>query len=188
MPVPAAPRRRASRTVASRAHFTTHAEGSVLIECGTHARAVHGKRRGRRAAVPQGQGAGLAHRRIRDAAARDQHAHAARSRRGQAVGAHAGNPAADRPIAARGRRPRSTRRAHDPDRLRRAAGRRRHALRVDHRRVRRARRCGRLVQGARRRSPASRCAIASPPCRSASSAASRCSTSTTPRIRDATPT
>ena len=39
-----------------------------------HEGAVHRERRGRRAAVPQGQGAGLAHRRIRDAAARDQHA------------------------------------------------------------------------------------------------------------------
>ena len=38
---------------------------------GRHARAVHGERRGGRAAVPEGQGAGLAHRRVRHAAARD---------------------------------------------------------------------------------------------------------------------
>ena len=43
-------------------------------------------------------------------------------------------------------------------------------------------------QRARRACRASRCAISSPRCRSASSTACRCSTSTTPRIRAATPT
>ncbi len=60
-------------------------------------------------------------------------------------------------IASRGARPRGARRAHDPDRLRRAAGRRRHALRVDHRRMRRARRRDRVVprpSRARRRAAA----------------------------------
>ena len=49
---------------------------------------------------------------------------------------HGRDPAADRPLAARRRRLRGARRAHDLPRLRRAAGRRRHALRVDHRRLR----------------------------------------------------
>ena len=37
---------------ASRRRYTRHAEGSVLIEIGRHAGAVHGERRGGRAAVP----------------------------------------------------------------------------------------------------------------------------------------
>ena len=49
------------------------------------------------------------------------------------------DPAPDRPQPARRRRPRGARRAHDLRRLRRARGRRRHALRGDHRRLRRAR-------------------------------------------------
>ena len=44
----------------------------------------------------------------------------------------------DRPQPPCGRRSCRTRRAHHPHRLRRAAGRRRNALRVDHRRLRRA--------------------------------------------------
>ena len=54
--------------------------------------------------------------------------------------AHGRDPAPDRPLAARHRRLRGARRAHDLRRLRRPAGRRRHPLRVDHRRLRRARR------------------------------------------------
>ena len=45
------------------------------------------------------------------------------------------DPAPDRPLAARRRRPEGARRAPDHGRLRRAAGRRRHAHRRDHRRV-----------------------------------------------------
>ncbi len=118
---------------------------------GRHARAVHGQRRGGRAAVPQGQGPGLAHRRVRHAAARDQHADEARSGRRPPVGAHAGDPAPDRAQPARGHRSRRARRAHAEDRLRRAAGGRRHALCVDHRRLRRGRRRGRVVPRARPR-------------------------------------
>ena len=66
-------------------HYSRHAEGSVLIEMG-NTRVVHGQRRRGRAAVSQGQGAGLAHRRIRHAAARDQYADATRSGGGQAIG------------------------------------------------------------------------------------------------------
>ena len=114
--------------------FQKHAEGSALIKLGRHPRAVRRERRGRRAAVPGRQGPGLAHRRVRDAAALDPHPHQARSRRPRQ-----GDPAADRPGAARRGRPRRPRRAHDRGRLRRAPGRRRHARRVDHRRLGRVR-------------------------------------------------
>ena len=67
---------------------------------------------------------------------------------GQAVGAHAGDPAPDRALAARGHRPHDDGRGADHRRLRRAAGRRRHAHRVDLRRLRRA---ARRVLAARRR-------------------------------------
>ena len=50
-------------------------------------------------------------------------------------GSHPGDPAADRSGAALGGRHEGARRAPDPDRLRRAAGRRRHPHRVDHRRL-----------------------------------------------------
>ena len=56
---------------------------------------------------------------------------------------HAGDPAPDRPLAARRRRPEGARRAADHRRLRRAAGRRRHAHRRDHRRLGGAARCAR---------------------------------------------
>ena len=70
------------------------------------------------------------------------------------------------------------RRADDLARLRRAAGRRRHALRGDLRRVRRRAARARPLRPLARRSPAR-----SPRSRSGSSTASRCSTSTTPRTR-----
>ena len=62
---------------------------------------------------------------------------------------HRRDPAADRPLAARRRRLRGARRAHDLHRLRRAAGRRRHPLRVDHRRLRGARARGPHARGRR---------------------------------------
>ena len=79
---------------------------------------------------------------------------------------------------ARGRRLPRARRAHDVARLRRAAGRRRHALRGDLRRLRRRHaraRALRALEGAS--------STRSPPSPSASWTASRCSTSTTPRTR-----
>ena len=76
---------------------------------GKHARAVHGQRRRRRSGVSQGQGAGLAHRRVRNASARDQYADEARGGGGQAIGTHAGNSAAHRPQPARGNRSRRAR-------------------------------------------------------------------------------
>ena len=115
-----------------------HAEGSVLIEAGRTQGDLHGERRGPRAAVPAQHRQGLGDRRVRHAAARHQHAHAARGVAGQGRRPHAGDSAADRPIAAGGDEPAGARRAHDLDRLRRHPGRRRHAHGVDHRRVRRA--------------------------------------------------
>ena len=118
--------------------FPIHAEGSVLIERGQHEGDLHRERRGSRAAVPAQHRQGLGHRRVRHAAARHQHAHAARGDAGQGRRPDAGDSAADRPIAALGHQPAGARRAHDLDRLRRHPGRRRHAHRVDHRRLRRA--------------------------------------------------
>ncbi len=84
---------------------------------------------------PERQRQRLGHRRVRHAAA--LHAHAQRPRGGQrqAGRTNAGDPAADRPQPARGRRPRRPRRAHPAPRLRRPAGRWRHAHRSDHRRL-----------------------------------------------------
>ena len=104
----------------------------------------------------------------------------------QAVGPHPGDPAADRPQPARRGRSRSARRAPDHDRLRRHPGRRRHPHRRHHRLVGRAARLHRLDAGARDGDKPASCATRSPPCRPASTPASRCSTSTTPRT--ATPT
>ena len=84
--------------------FTMHAEGSVLIEAGTHARHLHGERRGSRAALSSQHGKGLGHGGIRHAAARDVHAHAARGDGRQGRRPHPGDPAADRPLAAVGHR------------------------------------------------------------------------------------
>ena len=59
--------------------------------------------------------------------AADRRPHAPRGGPRQAGRPHAGDPAADRPQPAGRGRPRFARRAHDPPRLRRAAGVRRHA-------------------------------------------------------------
>ena len=91
-----------------------------------HARARHRVGRGESPAVPARQGPGLGHRRIWHAAARHPHPRQPRSGQGQAIGPDPGNPAADRPLAARGRRPAEARRAPDHRRLRRDPGRRRH--------------------------------------------------------------
>ena len=164
-------------------HYTQHAEGSVLIEAGdTKVLCTASVEEG----VPpflKGKGQGWLTAEYGMLPRATNTRDAARGRRRQAVGPHAGDPAADRPQPARGRRSRGARRAHDQDRLRRAAGRRRHALRVDHRRLRRA--SPTRSRGAARAgsSPASRCANSSPRCRWAWSTACRCSISTTPRTR-----
>ena len=106
---------------------------------GRHARPLLGDARGPHPAAPARQGHRLGHRRVRDAAGRDLGADAARIGARQARRPHVRDPAARRPLAAGRREHGRARRAHRDDRLRRAPGRRRHALRVDHRRVRRAR-------------------------------------------------
>ena len=70
---------------------------------------------------------------------RPESASSATSARASAGRSHGRDPAADRPLAARRGRLRGARRAHDLHRLRRPAGRRRHSLRLDHRRHGRAR-------------------------------------------------
>src|SRR5439155_1357992 len=85
--------------------------------------------------LDQGPRAGVDHRRVRHATARDEHAHAARGGRRQAVRAHAGNPATDRQEPARHRRSQGAGRTHAARRLRCCSGRWRHPLRVDHRRM-----------------------------------------------------
>ncbi len=67
---------------------------------------------------------------------------------------HARDLPADRPLAAGRDRPVGAGRELDLDRLRRAAGRRRHPHRGDHRRLRRAGRRGRVAGRARRARPA----------------------------------
>ena len=90
-----------------------------------NARFVHGLRTGGRAAVFAGHGARLADRRIRHAAR--FHAPAQGARRREEGRARRGDRAADRPLAARRLRPDAAGRAHHLHRLRRVAGRRRHA-------------------------------------------------------------
>ena len=84
--------------------------------------------------------------------------------------------------------PPGARRAHDLDRLRRHPGRRRHAHRVDHRRVRRAGAGAREAARAGRDPRRFRSSTTSPPSASASSTASRCSISRTKTTRAPTST
>ena len=147
------------------------------------ARDLHGQRRRGHAALAARHRARLGQRRVRDAAGLDRRAEAARLLARPPRRPLDRDPAADRPLAARDRRPRGARRAHRVGRLRRPAGRRRHALRGDLRRLRRA---APRAQRPRRRgqaAPSCRSPRASPPSRAASSRARRCSTSTTRRTR-----
>ena len=98
-----------------------HAEGSCLVRFGdTHVLCTASLDE-KRAALAARRRQGLGHRRIRHAAARHQRAHAARGGGRQAVRPHAGDPAPDRPVAARRGRPAGARRAPDRGRLRRAS-------------------------------------------------------------------
>ena len=148
-----------------------------------HEGALHGERRGRRAAVSQGQGPRLAHRRVRDAAARDEHADAGarpptassrdarRRSSGSSAAACARSPISRRSASARSR---STATCCRPTAARAA----RRSPAPASRSPTRSRGAARAVS-----SQASRCANSSPRYRSAWSAARRCSISTTPRIR-----
>ena len=111
-----------------------------------------------------------------------------RSGEGQAVGPHAGDPAADRSVAARGHRPQDDARHADHGRLRRAAGRRRDAHRVDLRRVDRAARRVHAARASRRAQDAPDPRSVRGDLRRRSSTASRCSTSSTPRTCAPKPT
>ena len=103
---------------------------------------------------------------------------------------HARDLAPDRPQPARRRRHEGARREHHRDRLRRAAGRRRHPHRRDHRRLRRARRRDRVGPREEVHRPEGEAADrhASRRSRSASSTASPCSTSPTSRTCAPRPT
>ena len=147
-----------------------------------HLGAVRRERRGRRAGVPRRQGPGLADRRVRDAAALDPHAQQARPGRPRQ-----GDPAADRPLAARGGRPRrssaSARSRSTATCCRPTAARASSsitgawvALRARDQEARRRRQA---------RRHAARCCRRSPRSRSASSAARSCSTCRTSRTRKA---
>ena len=163
--------------------FMRSATGSALIEMGgTRVICTATRRRGG-AALDGGPGPRLDHRRVRDAPRLDGRAEAAR-RLARAPGrAHRRDPAADRALAARRDRLRGPRRAHGLDRLRRARGRRRHALRRDHRRLRGARAGAAPAGGGgqARQGPAER--VGGRRVLRGGRRRARCSTSTTPRTR-----
>ena len=143
-----------------------------------HAGAVRGHDRGPRPAAPPGQGHGLGHRHLRDAAAGDGRALRARVREGQDRRTDARDPAPGRAVAARRRGPVAARGADGDRRLRRHRRRRRDAHGVDHRRLRRPRgRADHLRHGPPPRRPRGR-RVGRHHRRLAS-----CSTSTTPRTR-----
>ena len=148
--------------------FTSHAEGSVLCEFGgTRVLCTASVENG----VPsflRGSGKGWLTAEY-GMLPRATHTRSAReAARGKQGGPHAGDPAPDRPVAARLHRPRGDRRAHHHDRLRRAPGGRRHAHGGDHRRLCRARRRDRYARRDEARSPRIRCTARSPRSRSAS--------------------
>ena len=86
--------------------FTRHAEGSCLVSFGDTRVLCTASVEDQRPAVAARQGPGLGHRRIWHAAPRHPHPRQPRGGQGQAIGPDPGNPAADRPLAARGGRSR----------------------------------------------------------------------------------
>ncbi len=163
------------------AGFLEARRGLVPDAVRRHARAVHRYRRGARAAVPAQYRPRLGYGRVRHVAALDPYPHRPRGGARPAERAHAGDPAADRPQPARRHRPRRARRAPDPHRLRRLAGRWRHPHGGDHRQL-----CRPLSgAGEIRHGRAAGCRAVRPTASRQSRAAcarrSRSSTSTTPR-------
>ena len=115
------------------------AEGSCLIKVGGTHVLCSATLEDRIPPHLRGKGTRLGDRRVLDAAPRDLRADAARVRQGPPRRSDARDPATHRPVAARRRRHGQARRADGDRRLRRAQCRRRHADRVDHRRLRGAR-------------------------------------------------
>ena len=107
-------------------HFTRHAEGSVLVEFGDTRVLCTASVEERRATAQAWFGRGLGHRRIRHAAACHPHPQRPRSGPRQAERPHARDSAPDRALAALRVRSWPARRTHDLARLRCAAGRWRH--------------------------------------------------------------
>ena len=160
-------------------NFLLHPEGSVLVEFGATKVICTATVEDKVPPFLKGQWLGLGHRRVRDAAPLDEHPHEPREPRTERP--LAGDPAPGRPRAARRHRPRQAGRAHRVARLRRDPGRRRHPHRGHHRRLRRA---GRRARPHSRRQSHRRAArLRGGHQRGRRRAASRCSTSTTPRIR-----
>ena len=123
------------RAIVMEPGFTRHAEGSCLVSFGDTRVLCTASVETSLPALAARQGPGLGDRRIWHAAARHPHPRAPRGGGRQAIGPDPGDPAADRPLAARRGRPRGARRAPDHARLRRHPGRRRHPHRRHLRRL-----------------------------------------------------
>ena len=182
---PATTGARAGRPARGDASARLHAQRHRLgaDRGGRHARDLHRERRGVRAALDGGPGPRLDHRRVRDAPRVDGRAEARDVSRGRPDG----RTVEIQRLIGRSLRGvidfEAPRRAHGLDRLRRARGRRRHALRRDHRRLRGARAGAPPARGGgrARRGPAERVGGGRVVRRRRRRA--RCSTSTTPRTR-----
>ena len=168
--------------------FTRHAEGSVLAEFGATRVLCTASVEEGVPPVPARAGPGLDHRRVRHAAARDAHPHGAGGGPGQADGPHPGDPAPDRPGAARHGGSQGARRAHGDARLRRAAGGRRHPHRRDLRRLGGAGAGGRIPGAGWRPQAQSAARAGGGGVRRHLSRQRRSSTSTTPRTARRRPT
>ena len=181
-PCPAATTaRRRPAPARDRAGVRAHGDRLGPLLAGRDPGHLHGIGLGVGAALARGPRPRLGHRRVRDAARLDRRAQGARLQAGPPGRPRGRDPAADRPLAARRRRSRGARRALGLRRLRRPPGRRRHPLRLDHRRLHRAAAGARLAPRAGRPRARSRSPAPSPRSAAASSTARRSATSTTPR-------
>ena len=177
------PRQRRSPAGGDLAGLRSHGDRLLPLRAGRDQGHLHRERLDLGAALARGQGPRLGHRRVRDVARVDRRAQGPRLQARSPRRPLDRDPAPDRAGAARRRRPDRARRPLGLRRLRRAAGRRRHPLRLDHRRLRRpaARDPGAARSAAS--SSATRSPARSRRSPAASSAASCSATSTTPRTR-----
>ncbi|CAA9484634.1 MAG: Ribonuclease PH, partial [uncultured Solirubrobacteraceae bacterium] len=113
-----------------------HGDRQRAHRAGRDARHLHRERGGVGPALDGGPGPRLADGGVRDAPRVDGPAQAARQHQGARRRSDRRDPAPHRSQPARDRRSQGARGAHGLDRLRRPHRRRRHAVRVDHRRVR----------------------------------------------------